>query len=255
VANVLTELFGLEGRRALVTGAGSGIGKGIARRLAQAGAKVAVFDLDADRAAAAAAEIGNGAIAAGCDVSDESSVAAMVRDLAEQLGGIDILVNNAGIYPTGPVAEMDVGDWDRVMAVNLRGPMLCTREVVRVMRSGGAGGAILNVSSIDSIHPSFVGMSHYGASKAGLNMLTRSAALEFAPDRITVNAICPGGVETEGTQAAFGDGLKDQLEERIPLGRVATPDEIGAVSLFLVSPAARYITGTTLVVDGGYLIT
>ncbi len=255
MANVLTELFGLEGRRALVTGAGSGIGKGIARRLAQAGAKVAVCDLEADRAAAAAAEIGSGAIAAGCDVSDEASVAALVRDVAEQLGGIDILVNNAGIYPTGPVAEMDVADWDRVMAVNLRGPMLCTREAVRVMRSGGAGGAILNVSSIDSLHPSFVGMSHYGASKGGLNMLTRSAALEFAPDRITVNAICPGGVETEGTQAAFGDGLKDQLEERIPLGRVATPDEIGAVSLFLVSPAARYITGTTLVVDGGYLIT
>ena len=160
----------------------------------------------------------------------------MVANAAGQLGRVDILVNNAGIYPTGPVAEMDTADWDRVMAVNLRGPMLCTREVVKVMRANGMGGSILNVSSIDSIHPSFVGMSHYGASKGGLNMLTRSAALEFAPDKITVNAICPGGVETEGTQEAFGDGLKDQLELRIPLGRVSTPDEIGAVSLFLVSP-------------------
>ena len=254
---VLDTLFGLKGRVALVTGAASGIGKGIARRLAEAGADVALSDVSlrgAEAAALALAACGGRTLAVAADVSDERAVATMVAEVVARLGRIDILVNNAGIYPTAPIAEMNVADWDRVMAVNLRGPMLCTREVVRPLRAQGSGGAILNVSSIDSMHPSFVGMSHYGASKGGLNMLTRSAALELAPDRVTVNAICPGGVETEGTQAAFGDGLKDQLERRIPLGRVSTPEEIGAVALFLVSPAARYITGATLVVDGGYLI-
>jgi NAD(P)-dependent dehydrogenase (short-subunit alcohol dehydrogenase family) len=140
------------------------------------------------------------------------------------------------------------------MAVNLRGAMLCTREGAAAMRRAGAGGSIVNVSSIDSMHPSFVGMAHYGASKAGLNMLTRSAAVEYAPDRVTVNAVCPGGVLTEGTSAAMFDGLRAQLEARIPLGRIAMPDEIGGIILFLAGPAARYVTGATLVVDGGYLV-
>lgn len=248
-------LFGLSGRVALVTGGASGIGRGIAGRLADAGAEVAVADLDAGRAAATAAELGGRAIGLGADVRDEAEVGAMLRDVTAALGVPTILVNNAGIYPATPIADMAVEEWDRVMATNLRGAFLCLREGARAMRAGGGGGTIVNVSSIESMHPSFVGMAHYGASKGGLNMLTRSAALEFAPDRITVNAVCPGGVETEGTQAAFGEGLKQQLEARIPLGRVATPEDIGGVVLFLASPAASYITGATLVVDGGYLIT
>ena len=251
-------LFGLTGRVALVTGGASGIGRGIAGRLADAGADVAVADLDAGRAAAAAAELaalGGRAIGLGADVRDEAGVGAMLRDVTAALGVPTILVNNAGIYPATPIADMAVGEWDRVMATNLRGAFLCLREGACAMRAGGGGGAIVNVSSIESMHPSFVGMAHYGASKGGLNMLTRSAALEFAPDRITVNAVCPGGVQTEGTQAAFGEGLKQRLEARIPLGRVATTEDIGGVVLFLASPAASYITGATLVVDGGYLIT
>jgi len=256
--DVLEHLFGLAGRVALVTGGASGIGRGIAGRLAEAGADVAVVDLDAERAAATATElatIGGRARGLGADVSDEEAVAETFRQISETLGVPTIVVNNAGIYPASPIAETAVADWDRVMAVNLRGPFLCTRAGARGMRAAGHPGTIVNVSSIESMHPSFVGMAHYGASKGGLNMLTRSAALEFAPDGITVNAVCPGGVATEGTRAAFGDGLKDQLEARIPLGRVATPAEIGGVVLFLASRAAGYVTGATLVVDGGYLIT
>jgi len=253
----LERLFGLAGRVALVTGGASGIGRGVARRLAEAGADVAVADLDPVRAEGVAADLaalGGRTCGLGADVRDEASVTAMVREATATLGVPTILVNNAGIYPTSPIADMPVADWDRVMATNLRGPFLCTREGARAMRAAGRRGTIVNVSSIESMHPSFVGMAHYGASKGGLNMLTRSAALEFAPDRITVNAVCPGGVETEGTQAAFGDGLKAQLEARIPLGRVATPEDIGGVVAFLAGPAAAYVTGATLVVDGGYLI-
>jgi NAD(P)-dependent dehydrogenase (short-subunit alcohol dehydrogenase family) len=256
-ARALERLFGLDGRVALVTGGASGIGRGIATALAEAGAEVAVVDLDAARAATVAAELrrfGGRSAGIGADVSDEAAVATAFRAAGEALGVPTIVVANAGIYPTSPLAEMAVADWDRVMAVNLRGAFLCVRDGARAMRAAGRPGTIVTVSSIESMHPSFAGLGHYGASKGGLNMLTRSAALELAPDRITVNAVCPGGVETEGTAAAFGDGLKAQLEARIPLGRVATPAEIGGVVVFLASPAAGYVTGTTLVVDGGYLI-
>ncbi len=254
----LEQLFSLRGKVALVTGGGSGIGCGVAMRLAELGAEVAVADLDltqADRVTKIIADAGGRGLALKGDVAVEADVVSMVDRTVGDLGGLDILVNNAGIYPTNPIAEMPVDEWDQVFAVNVRGAMLCTREATRVMRKAGNGGAIVNISSIESMHPTFVGLAHYAASKGAINMVTKSAALEFAPDRITVNAVCPGGIETEGTQEAFGDGLKKQLEERIPLGRVGRPEEIGGVVAFLASPAGSYITGTTVVVDGGYLIT
>lgn len=255
---VLERLFSLEGKVALVTGGGSGIGCGCATRLAELGADVAVSDLDSGRAERVrdlVAAAGARGLALKADVSAEADVVAMVDRTVAELGRLDLLVNNAGVYPVSPIAEMSVEQWDRVFAVNVRGAMLCTREAARVMKKAGKGGSIVNISSIESMHPTFVGMAHYGGSKGALNMITKSAALEFAPDQITVNAVCPGGIETEGTQEAFGDGLKDQLEERIPLSRVGRPDEIGGVVAFLASTAGSYITGATLVVDGGYLIT
>lgn len=257
-SEVLNQLFSLEGKVALVTGGGSGIGCGVAMRLAELGADVALSDLNvaqAERVVKIVEDAGARGLAIQGDVSNEADAKGMVDKTVADLGRIDILVNNAGIYPTNPIAEMPVEEWDQVFAVNVRGAMLCTREAARAMRTSGKGGSIVNISSIESMHPTFVGLGHYAASKGAINMLTKSAALEFAPDRITINAVCPGGIETEGTQDAFGDGLKDQLEERIPLGRVGRPEEIGGVVAFLSSEAGSYITGATLVVDGGYLIT
>ena len=255
---VLEELFGLAGQVAVVTGGGAGIGRATAQRLAEAGADVAIVDSDPARAEAAAVMVrglGRRALAIVADVSDAAAVDAAVARTVAELGRLDVFVNNAGIFPVSPIADMAVADWDRVMAVNLRGAFLGIQAAARAMRAGGRGGSIINVSSIDSMHPSFVGMAHYGASKAGINLLAKSAALEFAADDIRVNAICPGGTLTDGTSAAMFDGLRTQLEARIPLKRVAAAEEIGAVILFLASAAARYITGTTLVVDGGYLVT
>jgi NAD(P)-dependent dehydrogenase (short-subunit alcohol dehydrogenase family) len=254
----IEELFSLTGQVAVVTGGGAGIGRGVALRLAQAGADVTVADRDAVAAERVATEVralGRRALAIEADVTDEASVAAMVDRTVQELGRLDILVNNAGIYPACPIAKMTVEAWDQVMAVNLRGVFLCTRAAANAMRAGGRGGRVVNISSIESFQPSFVGVAAYSASKGGLNLFTQSAALEFARHGINVTAVCPGAVLTEGTAAAFKAGLQAAMEARIPLKRVTTPEEVGAVVVFLASPAASYITGATLVMDGGYLVT
>jgi NAD(P)-dependent dehydrogenase (short-subunit alcohol dehydrogenase family) len=254
----IERLFALSGQVALVTGGGAGIGRGVAVRLAQAGADVAVVDLDATRAERGAGDVralGRRALAIVADVSDEKAVDAMVDRTVRELGRVDILVNNAGIYPQNLIADIPVEQWDRVMAVNVRGPMLCTRAAVRAMRAAGHGGRIVNLSSTESFHPTFVGLAHYGASKAAINMLTKNAALEFAPDGIQVNAVCPGAVLTEGSSAGMDAGGREALAARIPLKRIAAPEDIASAVLFLASPAASFITGTTLLADGGYLLT
>jgi NAD(P)-dependent dehydrogenase (short-subunit alcohol dehydrogenase family) len=141
------------------------------------------------------------------------------------------------------------------MAVNLRGAFLCTRAAAAAMRTAGRGGRVVNVSSIESVRPSFIGVAAYSASKGGLNLFTQSAALDLARHGINVTAVCPGAVLTDGTAATFTAGLQATMEARIPLKRVTTPEEVGAVVVFLASPAASYITGAMLVMDGGYLLT
>ena len=255
------ELFSLQGKVAVVTGAGSGIGRGIAKYLSVAGAAVVVADMNeahGERVAQELRALGARSLAVRTDVSDERSVDGMVQKTLESFDRIDIIVNDAGIFPFASIAAMSLADWEHVQDVNLRGTFLCLQKSALQMRKQRSGGRIINISSIDSLHPSTVGLAHYDASKGGVNMLTRSAALEFGPDRITINAILPGSIATEGAAAAMASSPELQapstMNDRIVLGRTGTPEDIAGAALFLASNAASYITGQTLVVDGGYLI-
>jgi len=255
----LPDLIALRSRVAVVTGAGRGIGRGIALRLAEAGAAVVVVDRDEVEAASVADEIratGATAHAVQADVSDEAAVRSLVRATCDDLGGIDVLVNNAGIFPSCPVLQMETAEFDRVLAVNLRGVFLCTRESALAMVERGRGGAIVNVTSIDALHPSMVGLAHYDASKHGVWGFTKNVALELAAHRIRVNAVAPGGVLTPGV-AEMGAGSDEAVAAfaaRIPEGRMGDPDDIARAVLFLASDMSSYMTGAQVVVDGGALL-
>lgn len=260
----LGDLFSLSGKVAIVTGGGMGIGHGIVLRLAEAGADVVMADLKLDAAERAAAEVrqmGGRALALQCDVAEESQVAEVVRHTASELGRVDVLVNNAGVYPFKPALETTVEEWDRVQNVNLRGVFLFSREFVNELKREGHGGAIVNIGSIDSLHPSSVGLAAYDASKGGLLMFTKNFALEVASQDVRVNMIAPGGISTEGTAAgSIGlsaealDALMRDFMAKIPMGRMGVPDDIATVALFLATPASSYMTGETVVVDGGRLL-
>lgn len=256
----LPELISLEGRVAVVTGAGRGIGRGIALRLADAGAVVVVVDRDDADAAGVADEIrgvGAAAHAVQADVSDEAAVRSLVRATCDDLGGIDVLVNNAGIFPPCPVLQMEAAEFDHVIAVNLRGVFLCTREVARAMVDRGKGGTIVNVTSIDAVHPAMVGLAHYDASKHGAWGFTKNVALELAPHGIRVNAVAPGGVLTPGVAEMGGgsDAAVAAFSASIPQGRMGDPDDIARAVLFLASDMSAYMTGAQVIVDGGALLT
>ncbi len=260
----VNKLLDLSGKVAMVTGAAMGIGYGIALRLSEAGAAVAIADVNQAAAEAAAAKLkslGRKAIALGCDVSQEAEVARAVQATVAAFGRLDILVNNAGIFPFKPVLEMEESQWRRVHDINLKGLFLCSREGAKQMIAQGGGGRIINIASVDAFHPSGIGLAHYDASKGGVVMFTKSLALELGKHGITVNGIAPGSIATEGAAAATAGMAPGALEamaaafaQRIPLGRTGVPDDIATVSLFLASDMARYMTGDTVVVDGGYLV-
>ena len=251
----LAEIIDLGGNAAIVTGGAKGIGFGIASRLSEAGASVLVADLDAEGAEHAAAQLGGRASAFAVDVSNEEQVQALVAACRERYGSLDILVNNAGIFPAATIAEMSAALFDKVIAVNLRGLFLCTKYVAAAMIEQGRGGRIVNITSIDALHPSMVGLAHYDASKHGAWGFTMNSALELAPHGIWVNAIAPGGIATPGVAGMQSGPVDlDAFMARIPMGRMGEPDDIGKVALFLASDLASYMTGSQVVVDGGALL-
>ena len=258
-------LLDLHGKTAIVTGGGAGIGRSIATHLARAGASVVIADLDSGAADLTVKELWAedlDALAVRVDVSSEPDVAALIRTAVEWRGGIDILVNNAGIFPSVPVLDMAPEAFTHVIDVNLKGVYLCSRLAAEQMVRQGHGGRIINITSVDALHPSSVGLAHYDASKHGVWGFTKNLALELAPHHIWVNAIAPGAILTPGVQAmqkASGAAIDpivmlESFLARIPMGRMGSPDDIGKVALFLASDMASYMTGTQVVVDGGVLL-
>ncbi len=240
----------------VVTGAGGRIGSAICRQFAREGAKVACCDLDPARAAATVAtirEAGGTAVAVRGDVAEERQCEAIVSETTRLLGPIDILVNCAGIFPNCPVVEMDVAEWDRVFAVNVRGPMLLCRAVGRQMLARGAKGSIINITSTAG-ESARTGGSHYCGSKAALNMLTNTLAIELGPSGIRVNSVSPGLVMNEvmSVENPPKEEYPRALLKGIPIGRTATGDEMASAVLFLASnERARYVNGAILNVTGG----
>lgn len=241
----------LEGQTAIVTGAGSGIGRGVAGVLAAEGADVVAVDLDAERLTAVAAGLDpERTLTVVGDVADAADVARMAAAALEWKGRIDVLVSNVGIYPTSPLESMLESEWNRVMAVNVGGAFLLLREVLPTMRSQ-AYGRVVVISSITGTITAMPTLAHYAASKAALLGLVRTAALEVAGAGVTVNAVLPGTVETEGLRAAGGEEYVDLMLPSIPVGRLATPEDLAWAVRMLVAAEAGYITGTALPVDGG----
>jgi 2-deoxy-D-gluconate 3-dehydrogenase len=257
----LTQLLDLSGKVAIVTGGAKGIGHGISYRLAEAGAKVLIADLDETAAEATTQELkskGWLAEAVQVDVSNEEDVKRLVNSAQEKFGALDILVNNAGIYPAALIADMTIEQFGKVMHVNLLSVFMTTKYAAEVMKGQG-GGRIINISSIDALHPSRVGLAHYDASKHGVWGFTKNAALELAEHKIWVNAVAPGGIITPGTAASAQGKSVDQAAvdaflAKIPMHRRGEPDDIGKVVLFLASYMASYMTGEQVVVDGGFLL-
>lgn len=260
----LDNVFSLDGRVAFVTGGAQGIGRGVALRLAEAGADVAIADVDEGAAAdtlAALARLGGKARFFHADLASATQARDAVGATVSIFGRIDVVVNNAGIFPMTPALELDEATWDRVLDINLKGAFFVAQAAARAMPQGGS---IVNVASIDAFRPTG-NLAHYDASKGALVMLTKSLASEWAKRNVRVNCVAPGGVTTPGaTQTmktmskSLGADVSKLVEgfaQRVPLGRMGTPDDIALATLFLASDASSYVTGETIIVDGGVLLT
>ena len=253
----LSELVSLAGRVAVVTGGANGIGRACCARLAEAGATVVVADIDGDAARRAASVLGPPAVATEVDVRDEGAVRVLAEHARVSLGRLDAWVNAAGIYPTSPVLELTGDDWDLVLDVNLRGTFVAAREAARVMVDRGGGGVIVNISST-AAYRAEPGVAHYVASKFGVRGLTRALAVELGPHQIRVLEVAPTvtltpGLEAQRTALESAGFALEELGPRLPLGRVAVPDDVARVVLFCVSDLSLLMTGSTLAVDAGEL--
>jgi len=248
--------FSLAGKVAIVTGGKRGLGKAIALAFAEAGADVAICDLvvedgELEVVAKEIQRLGRRSLAVQVDVTRKADVDNMVQRVVDEFGRIDILVNNAAILGNKcPLLEFSENDYDKIVDTDLKGYFLCSQAVGRRMAEQ-KGGNIINIASVDAMRPSLKS-SPYSAAKAGVVMLTKSLAAELGSNNIRANAIAPGWIQTEMTKRRWSDPeSRKQLEAGIPLGRIAQPGDIAAVAVFLASDAAGYVTGTTIIVDGG----
>jgi 3-oxoacyl-[acyl-carrier protein] reductase len=242
----------LNDKVAIVTGAGSGMGLSIAETYAREGARVAVLDVNEGAAASVAKSIGKQAIAVRCDVAKRADVDAAISQTAKAFGGVDILVNNAGVsHVNKGVLDIDEAEFDRVFAVNVKGVFLFSQAVVVPMRKNG-GGVIINIGSTAGLRPR-PGLSAYNATKGAVHNLTKTLAVELAPDRIRVCAIAPVATETPLLPTFLGnaEGQREKFIATVPLGRLAQPQDIADMALFLASDEAKFVTGNIVEVDGG----
>ncbi|MCL5784107.1 MAG: SDR family oxidoreductase [Patescibacteria group bacterium] len=265
--STINNLLDLSGKTAIVTGGAVGIGLGVVSNLAQAGAKVVIADRSAEDAQKAVAELSKKGFkvkVVTTDVSSEQDVKNLVEETVKVFSSVDILVNNAGIYPNIPLIQLTAEDFEKVIAVNLKGVFLTVKYVSGQMIKQGKGGKIINISSIDALHPSMIGLAAYDASKHGVWGFTKNVALELAQYKIWVNAIAPGGIATPGvaklqaaapaTSTVDPKKMIEAFLAKIPMRRMGEPDEIGKVALFLASDMSSYMTGSQIVVDGGALL-